>query len=633
MGLFNNVGRYSDVHEYIKNFNQQTQSGLKLDVNNNYDIEGKRLANVGQGVNDDDAVVMQQIASLDTSFETKLTQLKADSLQIDGSSHMTGDLDLRGNKLINPGEIEMNRKLITNLNTDENNDLSAVNMITLKKFHPDVPAHTHEVTKDIDLKELFNVIQSKQRSLNELKTHYDSLVSFEEVNENFLSRQEEFPMQTQLNMNHNSITNLKDPEFGGEAATKKYVDDIETKLLSDVALELIKKIDIGEIDMKGERIINLGNPLYSSDAINTSYLHSFMSAYLNTDGGTMEGQIDMNNNKIINLPEPTSAKDAATKDFVEKSHVSQSGLPKNVFLYQMTDVNESSSESNITVTGIKDFPNTPHTLFKKAYHFTIGKNAQNEYNARIGFNFNPVPTGAYTYVVEYFPPFMIDVSVDCRSTPLNVNKQIFKKFPTYVKNIVQIHKWQMATPDYLMIDLKSKGGEATPTRGDGRLIVYGITGTHNDVSSSVLDTPYVVENGKMAMETDLDLNGKRLLNYNPPKSKAVIFGNYDSTRNPHLFQKGLFQINDAKHNVFGFDFTIKKITLTIISQTIGSNPANARLRLYIYGGKELNASGVYSGSTVSYSLDFAVGANDSLGVDLAKGSGIIKANAAILIEI
>ena len=599
--------------------------GFKLTPSGDFDLQRKRLTNVAEGTGDSDAVTKHQV-------DTLKIQLKADSLQIDGSSHMTGDLDLRGNKLINPGEIEMNRKLITNLNTDEDNDLSAVNMITLKKFHPDVPAHTHEVTKDIDLKELFNVIQSKQRSLNELKTHYDSLVSFEEVNENFLSRQEEFPMQTQLNMNHNSITNLKDPQFGGEAATKKYVDDIETKLLSDVALELIKKIDIGEIDMKGERIINLGNPLYSSDAINTSYLHSFMSAYLNTDGGTMEGQIDMNNNKIINLPEPTSAKDAATKDFVEKSHVSQSGLQKNVFLYQMTDVNESSSESNITVTGIKDFPNTPHTLFKKAYHFTIGKNAQNEYNARIGFNFNPVPTGAYTYVVEYFPPFMIDVSVDCRSTPLNVNKQIFKKFPTYVKNIVQIHKWQMATPDYLMIDLKSKGGPATPTRGDGRLIVYGITGTHNDVSSSVLDTPYVVENGKMAMETDLDLNGKRLLNYNPPKSKTVIFGNYDSSRRVAVFPKGPFIINDSQFNVFGFDFTIKKITLTIISKTMGSNPANARLHLRA-SGKELNASGVYNRPTVSYSLDFAVGANDSLRVDLPNTGGIIKANAAILIEI
>ena len=516
MGLFNNVGRYSDIHEYIKNFTQQTQSGLKLDVNNNYDIEGKRLANVGQGVDDDDAVVMHQFASLDSVLETKLAQLKADSLQVDGSSHMTGDLDLRGQKLINPGEIEMNRKLITNLGTDENNDLSAVNMITLKKFHPNVPEHTHEVTKDIDLKELFYVVKSKQRNLNELKTHYDSLVSFEEVNENFLSRQEEFPIETQLNMNHNSITNLKDPQFGGEAATKdyadeklaltggrmtgainmgtyeitnlpkptgnsnaatkKYVDDIETKLLSDVALKLIKKIDIGEIDQKNEKIINLG--------------------------------------------EPTSAKDAATKDFVEKSHVSQSGLQQNVFLYQMLDDLESSSESNITVTGIKTFPNTPHTIFKKAYHFTIGKNAQNEYNARIGFNFYRVPTGEYTYVVEYFPPFMINVSVDCLSTPLNVNKQIFKKFPTYVKNIVQIHKWQMATPDYLMIDLKSKGGAATPTRGNGRLIVYGIKGTHNDVSSSVLDAVYTITNGDMLMQAPINMNQKTIKNLPLPTSES-----------------------------------------------------------------------------------------------------------------
>ena len=594
--------------------------GFKLTPSGDFDLQRKRLTNVAEGTGDSDAVTKHQV-------DTLKIQLKADSLQIDGSSHMTGDLDLRGNKLINPGEIEMNRKLITNLNTDENNDLSAVNMITLKKFHPDVPAHTHEVTKDINLKELFNVVKSKQRNLSELKTHYDSLVSFEEVNENFLSRQEEFPMQTQLNMNHNSITNLKDPEFGGEAATKKYVDDIETKLLSDVALELIKKIDIGEIDMKGERIINLGNPLYSSDAINTSYLHSFMSAYLNTDGGTMEGQIDMNNNKIINLPEPTSAKDAATKDFVEKSHVSQSGLPKNVFLYQMTDVNESSSESNITVTGIKDFANTPHTLFKKAYHFTIGKNAQNEYNARIGFNFNPVFTGAYTYVVEYFPPFMIDVSVDCRSTPLNVNKQIFKKFPTYVKNIVQIHKWQMATPDYLMIDLKSKGGEATPTRGDGRLIVYGITGTHNDVSSSVLDTPYVVENGKMVMETDLDLNGKSLLNYNPPKSKAVIFGKYNKTSGDY------FTINDSNANMFGFDFTIKKITFHIKHRTGVVNPANTRLQVYTLFGREQTASGVAARSSISFSFDFALGVSDTIKVRFQGVSNIAIADVTILIEI
>ena len=396
MGLFNNVGRYSDIHEYIKNFNQQTQSGLKLDSNNNYDIEGKRLANVGQGVDADDAVVMHQMASLDTGLETKLTQLKADSLQVDGSSHMTGDLDLRGQKLILPGEINMNRKLITNLDTDENNDLSAVNMITLKKFHPDVPEHTHEVTKDIDLKELFNVVKSKQRNLSELKTHYDSLVSYEEVNENFLSRQEEFPMQTQLNMNHNSITNLKDPEFGGEAATKSYADK---------KLDLAGGTMTGSINMENNEITNLPTPTGNSNASTKKYvddLDTTLRGQITQEVFAIQGfldkkidigEIDQKNEKIINLGEPTSAKDAATKDFVEKSHVSQSGLQQNVFLYQMLDDLESSSESNITVTGIKDFANTPHTLFKKAYHFTIGKNAQNEYNARIGFNFNPVPTG------------------------------------------------------------------------------------------------------------------------------------------------------------------------------------------------------------------------------------------------
>ena len=149
----------------------------------------------------------------------------------------------------------MNRKLITNLGTDEDNDLSAVNMITLKKFRLNAPDHTHEVTKDIDLKELFNVVKSKQRNLNELKTHYDSLVSFEEVKENFLSRQEEFPMETQLNMNHNSITNLKDPTFGGEAATKKYVDATSSTIVSSTAASIATKLDMsggkmtGSIDM------------------------------------------------------------------------------------------------------------------------------------------------------------------------------------------------------------------------------------------------------------------------------------------------------------------------------------------------------------------------------------------------
>ena len=348
-------------------------------------------------------------------------------------------------------------------------------------------------------------------------------------------------MGTTLDMNLNPIINLKDPTLGKEPATKDYADGktfkswrkndrfyqhgnsrnhepgnpnwkqqcSHEKYVDDVDAKVSNKIDIGEIDQKTKKIINLGAPTSTSDAATKGYV----------DSAVFTG--DMQGNAIVNLKNPVNSQDAATKDFVEKSHVSQSGLQQNVFLYQMLDVNESSSESNITVTGINNFSNTPHTIFKKAYQFTIGKDAQNEYDARIGFNFFRVPTGAYTYVVEYFPHYMVDVSVDCLSTSLNVNKQIFKKFPNYVKNIAQIHKWQMATPCYLMIDLKMKGGAATPQSVDGWLIVYGITGTHNNVSSSVLDAVYTIKNGNMLMQAPINMNRKTIKNLPLPTSAST----------------------------------------------------------------------------------------------------------------
>ena len=527
MGLFNNVGRYSDIHEYIKNFKEQTQSGLKLDVNNNYDIEGKRLANVGQGVDADDAVVMHQMASLDTGLETKLAQLKADSLQVDGSSHMTGDLDLRGQKLINPGEIEMNRKLITNLGTDEDNDLSAVNMITLKKFHPNAPAPTHEVTKDIDLKELFNVVKSKQRNLNELKTHYDSLVSFEEVKENFLSRQEEFPMETQLNMNHNSITNLKDPAFGGEAATKTYVDSSISSVVSSTAGSIATRLPLsggtmtGPLDMGTKSISNLPTPTTSSEATSKQYV---------------DGQLNL---KIGSVVADMIETEVRLKKYVDDSH-NTTGLPKDSFRYVMEEVDESTSESGITEVAIVDFPNSPHLYNKKAYAFKVAKDDTNLFAGRLGLDMYLLPEGEFTLCIEFFPAKMTGVSVNVVSASLNVGKQTTKKLPNYSRSIVHLHKWRISPPEYIYLDLKWQGTTQDLSKEGAKLIVYGIAGSHDDVPSDVFDAPFVFEGRKMVMETDLDLNGHKILKSNL-KNNFMLIGR---------FRRSIKEINIIFDNYF-----------------------------------------------------------------------------------
>ena len=63
----------------------------------------------------------------------------------------------------------------------------------------------------------------------------------------------------------------------------------------------------------------------------------------------------------------------------------------------------------------------------------------------------------------------------------------------------------------------------------GHLIVYGVKETISNVDPSVYDTAFVVENGKMEMETDLSLNG-----HNLSGSVHYIHG-YLSTKNNEVF--------------------------------------------------------------------------------------------------
>ena len=94
MGVLNNFYKYSNmnINEHIKNVTQQiiSSGGLKLDKNNNYDIQQKRLANVGEGIDQQDAITKHQ---LEVGLSTKPNP--TDVILVDGSTHMTGNLDLK----------------------------------------------------------------------------------------------------------------------------------------------------------------------------------------------------------------------------------------------------------------------------------------------------------------------------------------------------------------------------------------------------------------------------------------------------------------------------------------------------------------------------------------------------------
>ena len=63
--------------------------------------------------------------------------------------------------------------------------------------------------RNINLPEKYNVENPKQQTFLQLKTHYDNLISFNDANNIFLSREETFPMKTNLDMGNNIIHNVK----------------------------------------------------------------------------------------------------------------------------------------------------------------------------------------------------------------------------------------------------------------------------------------------------------------------------------------------------------------------------------------------------------------------------------------
>ena len=589
--------------------------GFKLDLNNDYDMQNKKLVNVDEGDNNQDVVNKHQ---LDVGLQTKPN--KTDVLLLDGTTHMVGNLDLRGNKIISPGEIQMDRKLITNLDTDENQDLSAVNMITLKnKVEPKANKDyvDFEITKQNALINNTFVKKTGDVLTGNLILPHDNYpvqgntnkaVSYETQREIFLSRKESFPMQADINMNNNFIQNVATPtsshqgankgycdynflnrqkggrimdslsmnqndlfeipapKFGSSAVNKNYVDGEITKIDTSSFVKLDgSRAMTDNLDMGDHSIQKVGEPVNLDDVATKNYVDGeigyISTPFLKKDGSrTMTGNLNMNDHKIVSLKDPLDDKDAINKKYFEDKLLLSHLIPshhENAFKY-LLNRDESSSERNITVNGIDDFNGSPHKN-KKAYDvdmiYTTG--TQN-YDSLIGINIYPLPPGKFTIIMEYYYPENINIAVLCQASSAVINKQISKNFNGYIKLLVQFEDQTKQTPDYLYFNIRGSG--TTSTNPEGYLVFYGMKEWYDNVYPAIYDyalesSMFEYDNGNMKMNTVLDMNNKKITNLSDgtDANDAINKGQFDTLKNK--FDSHQFYIkNHLYMSIFSYRF-------------------------------------------------------------------------------
>ena len=187
------------------------------------------------------------------------------------------------------------------------------------------------ITVDIDLKNSYNINNSANRTFDQLKAATNSLVSYEEVRENFIGINEAEAMKTYLDMGKNFIYNVKTPTAKDQAVNKEYVDTTENNIMNAAAMIHATKQELadylkkdgseamtGDLNIDGNQIKNLKTPTENSEASTKKYVDHKAKLFIKKDGSvSMTGDLNLGNKKITGLGQPVSNTDVSTKVYVD----------------------------------------------------------------------------------------------------------------------------------------------------------------------------------------------------------------------------------------------------------------------------------------------------------------------------
>ena len=119
---------------------------------------------------------------------------------------------------------------------------------------------------DIDMQNKYSILRLKSNPYP-VRGDLTKAISYQDTRNIFLSKKEGGQMEANIDMNDNTIFNVKDPTQADHATNKKYVDT-----------QLVKKLDKGaKIDMKNKSIINLNLPTNKRDAACVEFVNYRLS--------------------------------------------------------------------------------------------------------------------------------------------------------------------------------------------------------------------------------------------------------------------------------------------------------------------------------------------------------------------
>ena len=566
MGIFNQQSNNQPQQQsFLRGLRGSPGVGFSLTSDGNYDMNNKKLKNVGEGVESSDAVTKHQ---LETAINSKINTSPSSNIFVKKDSpEVAADLDMKG-------------YAIKNLKVTPGGDASA----TSRKY--------------VDGK---------------LGSKADTSVLSQ-----YVKRDGSSQMTGNLQMNGKRITGLTNvPAYNGEATNKRYVDTKLNDKANKSDLNDYLKIDgsdqmQGNLKMNNNRITNLPIPQHDDEPVTRKFLTPsntfFYNELLDLDGNSkMRGNIQMNDKRITGLTNPPSNDDEATNkkyvdDNISKANIKPSHSPRNLFQYLMDDVNEWSSEYGVKVESFSDLAESPHSWDKRVLNITPVKSGRN-YRFRLGLQMFRMKTNeSYSLIVELYnrdyktwqrqQTFVNGTGMWVISSNTAKYQHQYGSSGDlyYSKTLIKFKKTSSTAPIfvYFTVHFDDNGGDMNTYPKDYEnqvyIVAYGIEGLSDHVDPEVYDAheAFEIDKTKMKMLVPLDMNGKKIMNINFDLKFGDIFKVLKCDTRYSSDRKYFVVVRKDNHQPLYFSTPVIINSITFHNKQTFHN--NARTR-FIIGGQ------------------------------------------------